>query len=363
MKYVFITFCWLFAQVLTGQNTCITVNLKGDYKVGVNKIYVENVGYGITDSMIFFKSPFKINVPQRPNSCYRLIFDNYKTNIFFTKNEEEITIDIDKTTYIHEFTGVYESSINGGIVNEMFYMSRDKVLELALIKLKTGNTGHPINTDDSIYQHLVGITQEHPFLGMTLLYDLKESMRSVDPSAKNLKKYINLVETLDENLRTLPMVKDVRKALDSLNRLTPGGSIHDFSLMNNRREAIGTFDKRGKFLLILFSLHGCEYVKEAETDLGKEYEALKQHNFEILEVNLTFGYYDFDNNFFKNIKGVYNYPWDNVYLFNDKNGRDIRRTYNAHSCPRTLLYSPDGILLEVNPSIEDIFKQLKLNKK
>ncbi len=363
MNYFFFIFFSLHIQILFGQNTTICVNIQGDFKAGSNKIYIENVGFGIIDSMIFFKTPFKINVPKRPNACYRLVFDNCKTGIFFTENEEEIAIDIDRTDLIFESSGIYESNTKGGMLNDMFDVSKNKISELTLTKLRGGKSDQSDNINDSICQHIVEVTKGYPFLGMSLLYDFRENIRWVEPPANNLKEYINLVETLDENIRKLPLVKDVKKALDSLNRLTPSGSIHDFTLMNSRRESVNTFDKRGKFLLILFSLHGCEFVQKAESDLKKEYETLKGLNFEILEVNMSFAFFDFDKKYLQDIRSVYDYPWNNVYLFKDKNGIDIRRTYNVHSCPRTLLYTPDGILLDVNPSIENILKQLKLNKK
>jgi thioredoxin-related protein len=165
---------------------------------------------------------------------------------------------------------------------------------------------------------------------------------------------------LDNNIKIHPLVKEVKSILDSLKRLTPGGAIYDFSLINSKKEYINTFDKRGQFLLVLFTINGCEYGKEMLEDLRKNYAELKKKKFDILEVNASINF-EYNFKWIKNLEKIYNYPWEKVYLFDNKLGAKILRDYNMILFPRSFLYSRDGILIEVNPSSEKILMLLNKN--
>jgi hypothetical protein len=303
------------------------------------------------------------------NRCYRLSLDDNKTGLFFIENDDPYTIEVDIDTKPPFWRNQpqLESKITGGVYNEVFTKLKKTLYEFVSLKIQATTAFEANRQDDSIYSFFVKVIQDYPFLGMVLLYDSQEILRTVHPRVENLKKYISLIESFDKPLRTHPLLKEVTSTLDSLNRLTPGGNIYDFSLINSKKEFIHTFDKRGQFLLILFALNSCGYTqaqsKETLDDLIKNYEALKKLNLDILEVNLTFRELEYDFRLIQNLDGIYTYRWENGYLFDNKAGRKIIRDYNFLGWPRSFLYSKDGILLEVDPNVQKILTHLQANKK
>jgi hypothetical protein len=291
--------------------------------------------------------------------------EDSKTDFFFIEKEDHYTIDVE-IDIVHPLgynKYQLESKITGGIYNEVFKKAKKTLYELVSLKLQAPTNFEINRQEDSIYTSFVQVVQYDPFLGMVLLYDSQEILRSVNPRAENLKKYISLVESFEKPLKTHPLLKEVRNTLDSLNRLTPGGNIYDFSLINAKKESISTFEKRGQFLLILFAPNGCRYDKETFEDLIKNYADFKKLNFDILEVNVTFRDLEYDFQLIQSVDGIYTYLWENGYLFHNPSGQKILRDYNFLGGPRSFLYSRDGILLEVDPNAQKILMHLQSHKK
>ena len=348
------------ATQLFGQNNSATlhVHIRGEIRMGTKKMFVENVGYGIIDSITFYRPDFDIEISKRPNACYRLCYQESKTSIFFIDDVDNlnvrITLENDNITY---------TNITEGGYNQLFYASKDSILHLNFLKGQTDNRLVENLKDDLIYDYFSNTYKGNPFLGMVLLYDFRAGLKWVNPRTENIKKYLALIDVFNKQLNKHPLINDIKYTLDSLERLTKGGNIYDFSLRTIRKEFISTFDKRGKFLLILFAARSCYAAIDVENELIEHYKELKDLNFEVLRVSLDFHAFQYDYRLLQNIDGIYDYPWESVYLFNDRIGYKIRRNYNILSWPRSFLYSPDGILIEPNPSIESLFNHLKANKK
>ncbi len=348
----------LITKISFGQNSYLKININGKFRESSNKVYLENVGYGIIDSA-FYSNIFVLRLHNNPYSCYRLSYGYNKTKIFFNEGNHNVDINIDLDNYLGDEPHVVE-----GEYNKIYQNFKDTLFKLHLLKSQAPDRVQKNVSDDLVFKHFKDIIINYPFLGMMAFYDSRELLRYINPCSINIKKYISLFESLDSNLKNHPSYKEILTELDSLNRLTPGGTIHDFSLMNTKKEYIYTFDKRGKFLLVLFSSRGCTYVEEVEKKLIESYNELKSLNFEVLRVSVDFSLFKFDPRLLSNIDGLYNYyPWESVYLFNDKTGNNILRTYNVLTWPRAFLYSPEGILMETNPTIENLFYQLRLNKR
>jgi hypothetical protein len=368
MKYIILMI--MIPQILFGQHlNNLSVNLNGKKSLSKKKIFLESVGYGMMDSIISLSQSFDMSINPKENGCYRLLLDDNKTDFFFIENEDHYTIEVDIDTNHPSWHNQpqLESKITGGVYNQVFKKIKNTLYELVSLKLEATTAFEANRQDDSIYTFFVKVIQDNPFLGMVLLYDSKDILRTVQPRTENLKKYISLIESFDKPLRTHPLLKEVTSTFDSLNRLTPGGNIYDFSLINSKKEFIHTFDKRGQFLLILFAPNSCGYAqaqtKETLDDLIKNYEALKKLNFDILEVNMAFRNLEYDFRLIQSLDGIYTYRWENGYLFDNKAGRKILRDYNFLGNPRSFLYSKDGMLLEVDPTVQKILMHLQSNQK
>lgn len=361
MKKFLIIFL-LTPQMAFGQSTYIKVNVNENIKKNGDPLWLENIGYGVIDSKNLYDYKFIFKVPESLYPCYQLRFGNRRSNVFFIEKGAEVEIDIDLESNVW-YNNSLQSSIKGGQYNEIYQTFIDTLNNIELLKYRSTTDLQENINDNLIYENYHNLIKESPFVGVMTLFDTKERLRHIDPIPENIRRYIALMEQTGSNLIKHLVYDEIMKSLDSLKRLAPEGTIYDFSLITQKKEYISTFDKRGKFLLILFSSRGCLDAEEVENKLLKSYNELKSLNFEVLRVSLDFCQFTYDPRILQNINGLYNYyPWQNVYLFNDEKGNKVRRNYNVNSWPRSFLYSPSGVLLEKNPSVEAIFNQLKLFK-
>lgn len=350
-------FCILISQIGFSQPHYLKVVISGTLPSNPTKLYLENVGYGIIDSS-FCKSNTIFMLKKYQYPCFRFIYGQEKSKIFFLL-DDIINLHINIESYLPDEPHVIE-----GHQNQIYQNFKDTLFMLHLLKSRATNQNEENLIDSTFFKSFESLMNNYPFLGMMSLYDKKELIRYMNPPPRILNKYYTLINGLDIKYKNHPVYEEIVLGLDSLKRLTPGGTIYDFNLINTKKEYIYTFDKRGKFLLLLFSSRNCLYVQEIEKKLIESYKELNSLNFEVLRVSVDFSLFNFDTKLLDNINGIYDYyPWESVYLFNDSIGNKIMRTYNIVNWPHTFLYSPDGILLETNPTIETVFNLLKMGRK
>lgn len=360
LKYsIFFT---LLSTTVLSQSYALKISIEGKLPRTERKIYLENLGYGITDSNILYNNSSVSNfkIPKNSYSCYRLCYCNKFTEIFFVESDCNIVVNLVEPNE----SSTIESTIIDGKCNMIYQSFKNNLEDIVLKKFRSNTKLDEDNYGNLIFQSFTRLVSDYPFLGITAFYDFRETYRCFNPANENIRKYTSLIKSVNSSTKNHPLYDRVVKVLDSLNRLTPGGTIYDFTLLNTQKEYISTFDKRGKFLLILFSSRDCQYVDKLEKELIQSYNNLKALNFEILRVSVDFSLFKFDSSLLNNINGLYDYyPWESIYLFDNETGNKIMRTYNIFSWPRSFLYSPEGMLIESNPTVENIFYQLKVNKR
>lgn len=148
----------------------------------------------------------------------------------------------------------------------------------------------------------------------------------------------------DSPMREAIMKKYAEKKQELLTGIAP-----DFKLPDTKGKIISSANYKGKYLLLDFWASWCMPCREKIKDLKKEYIRLQEWGVEVVSISC-------DKNKGAWLKAIEEDQPTWVQLIEDKkiNGSDIRTDYQVQTIPRLFLISPDGIVLDVNPEIQDI---------
>jgi peroxiredoxin len=164
------------------------------------------------------------------------------------------------------------------------------------------------------------------------------------------------------SLQTYPPTNHMqtRKVLLSLAFLRAGSMIDDFNLLAPDGKVLDTKDYRGKQLLLYFwtskSPTRVQPFAEKTKELKKHYKQLKAKNIEILGIS-----YNLENSDWKAILDNAPLPWPQGWI-HPENRTYMMDTYDLYNIyphgmlnvPKTILFSEDGHLLKINPTMEEL---------
>lgn len=138
--------------------------------------------------------------------------------------------------------------------------------------------------------------------------------------------------------------------IEGLSSLAKGSSFYHFTLLDVNNDTISTKQFSGKTLLVDFWASWCKPCREKNQELKKYYDRIRSKNIEILGVSL-------DDNLepWKSALEKDKLPWVQGKLLSEQK-KTVQQKYNAYAIPLALLFSEDGKLLEINPSLESLIK-------
>jgi hypothetical protein len=173
---------------------------------------------------------------------------------------------------------------------------------------------------------------------------------------------LSLFDSLSLQTHPLTNHMQTRKVLLSLAYLRAGSMIDDFNLLAPDGKVVDTKDYRGKKLLLYFwtskSPTRVQPFEEKTKELKQHYKQLKAKNIEILGIS-----YNLPNSDWKSILDQAPLPWPQGWM-HPENRNYMRSTYNLYTIyphgmlnvPKTILFSEDGHLLKINPTMEEMLK-------
>lgn len=304
--------------------------------------------------------------------------------IYLSYNNKKDSARVVENTFI--FKGKVEKPTTGDLmiptissINEMFYIEnqninikitnnrkRYKNIQLNLINIDTIYGGslslfkykleefvkenqHKNDWNELLYGNLKKLISENPkniYLGDYLSDVVKNGILE----KHEIKKLYN---KLDLEFQSSYSKKNIIEYINPLKKIIIGNKIFDFELPTDKESLINTTQYRGSFLLIHFWASWCKPCRVENRKLRKIYDKLKEKQLKILNVSS-----DTDRGKWKKAIKKDAILWDNV-IDTVKSNSEILTKYNAvYSLPQTYLIDTKGIVILINPSINELESKL-----
>jgi peroxiredoxin len=186
-------------------------------------------------------------------------------------------------------------------------------------------------------------------------YHANNLQKNPSYSPQLLEEAILLFDSL--GLRTNPasIRANTYQILQDLTYLRPGAMIEDFNLLSPDNKVLDTKNYRGKKLLIYFWSRFSPLCRAETAALRKHYKKLVKQNIDLLGIS-----YDMKQTAWKQAIEEEPTPWPQGWL-HEATRPFVLAKYNvypisdkAYYYPRTVLFSEDGHILKINPTMEEL---------
>ena len=142
---------------------------------------------------------------------------------------------------------------------------------------------------------------------------------------------------------------EIIKKYEDMKRKQLTGKAPDFKLPDMKGNIVKLSDYKGKYLLVDFWASWCKPCRIKAKELKKHYPRLKGLGVEVVGISC-------DENKNQWVKAIEeDQPlWTQLLIDKKINGTDTADDYKVEFIPTLYLISPEGEILEKNPSVEEI---------
>lgn len=283
---------------------------------------------------------------------YRIIVDNKKIS-FYKDETQAVFVDIDLQPEIHYKISNSNSNqrwIGIKVTQDSFLNllreNRDSQLLFNRIRGKYENWA---------LETMQAGAQRYPYMTLVFINHFKAHIQALGPNPDIIDQVKHVFLNLDSaviNSKT-SIRENIYEELNYMSYLRVGSTIVDFAFPSSTGDTIDTWTFRGKYLLLDFWASWCGPCRKKSQQLKKLYNEEAQKNLNIMGVSL-----DATEPAWQYALKEDRLPWNQV-IMPDKNNNYIKKIYNVYSIPKTILFSPSGEVLQINPSIEFLLELLK----
>lgn len=327
---------------------------------------------------------------EKPFTIKGTVYGDIPAYIYLTYNNKKDSAQIKNHKFV--FNGKVEKPTSAALsvigvssVNKVFYIDNsklnlrltntikkykhnDKVIAVNFINIDTvfGNKFSKMQIDFEkftnenrnksnwgtlVYEKLDRLIEKNPkniVLGDELYNLVAKKTLSADKAKKLFSKLNSEYQSEESKSGIITYINPIKK-------IAIGHNMFDFTLPTPNKTTINTTQYRGNYLFIHFWASWCAPCRKDNVALTKIYTQYKKNKLKILNVST-----DTDLNKWKAAIREDAILWDNVIDIR-KSESEILAKYDAvNSIPKSYLIDPKGIVLLVNPTVEEL--KIKLSR-
>lgn len=267
--------------------------------------------------------------------------------LFFKKKEESITLLVSASGIVA--TGSQLDS------NWRAAMSQQDTMLKRIYPLRGGDTTkNQYLIQKEIYENW-GFQKFNTFLAIDtflalrfLNFHVPKLLQLTEINTVFIDKTIRIIQ--DEGLSHHPLVKktDLLNKLESLSYLKVGAMRYDFDFITPNGDTTNTGKLKSSTLLIDFGASWCKPCREKNLEIKKVFDQIKARGITVVGISL-----DENKSAWLEYLKKDDLPWLQGILPAAR-ANHVQNKYNAHAIPLSVLFSAEGSILKINPTLAEL---------
>ncbi len=198
------------------------------------------------------------------------------------------------------------------------------------------------------FKDIIKLIEKYPEAGLSSIWQYRRV--AFTDSLDNI-----FMKILYDKIDSLSNIKFKHPIINMLNsEIRPNRPAFDFLSQSIDSSIISINRYKGSYCLLDFWASWCGPCRKKNQELKQYYHELSSKGLRILSISIDEHY-----GLWKKAVMDDNLPWDNAWIFDKKQKDILDNFYKIDSIPTTILINPDGNVIDINPSLNQIKNALK----